>query len=318
MRILAEYCLPLVRVGGLFVAAKGHDPQMEVKNAEKAIQILGASIRQLCPVESHSPYGQRTAIVCLKTSPTPKKYPRDPANLVIVKALKLEKPMDGLNSVKHEPFMPDQRRTSALALKCGRPSIRHCTALARARLHPSSVLDHFPSPTNSSFPAKSPKTSNKVDLSGKLEFDGLAGDGKWSGKLLESAGVETRPRRWRTEGRPLSNGSVYIYIHRPDQRRISLKVRMSLRTVSTSMRLHPSSIPDHFSSPTRRGWKVIGDAAGVRWGGGAPSPAPYGGERRDVRKLVKVWTSLLLQRSNADDFPSLVGRTREASRTTLP
>ncbi|KAF8399336.1 hypothetical protein HHK36_015201 [Tetracentron sinense] len=27
MRILAEYCLPLVRVGGLFVAAKGHDPQ---------------------------------------------------------------------------------------------------------------------------------------------------------------------------------------------------------------------------------------------------------------------------------------------------
>ncbi|KAG7954676.1 hypothetical protein I3843_11G031000 [Carya illinoinensis] len=28
MRILAEYCLPLVRVGGLFVAAKGHDPQV--------------------------------------------------------------------------------------------------------------------------------------------------------------------------------------------------------------------------------------------------------------------------------------------------
>ncbi|KAK1556600.1 hypothetical protein Q3G72_008522 [Acer saccharum] len=27
MRILAEYCLPLVRVGGLFVAAKGNDPQ---------------------------------------------------------------------------------------------------------------------------------------------------------------------------------------------------------------------------------------------------------------------------------------------------
>ncbi|PQQ08437.1 ribosomal RNA small subunit methyltransferase G-like [Prunus yedoensis var. nudiflora] len=78
MRVLAEYCLPLVCVGGLFVAAKGHDPEVEVRNAEKAIQILGASVLQLCPVESHSPYGQRTAIVCLKTSPTPRKYPRDP------------------------------------------------------------------------------------------------------------------------------------------------------------------------------------------------------------------------------------------------
>ncbi|XP_050151479.1 uncharacterized protein LOC126626262 isoform X2 [Malus sylvestris] len=48
MRVLAEYCLPLVCVGGLFVAAKGHDPQEEVRNAEKAIQILGASVLQQC------------------------------------------------------------------------------------------------------------------------------------------------------------------------------------------------------------------------------------------------------------------------------
>lgn len=30
------------------------------------------------PVESHSPHGQRTAIVCLKTRSTPSMYPRDP------------------------------------------------------------------------------------------------------------------------------------------------------------------------------------------------------------------------------------------------
>ncbi|XP_059638785.1 uncharacterized protein LOC132281066 [Cornus florida] len=78
MRILAEYCLPLVRVGGLFVAAKGHDPQEEVRRAEKAIRLMGASVLQMCSVESHSPHGQRTAIVCLKGSSTPQKYPRDP------------------------------------------------------------------------------------------------------------------------------------------------------------------------------------------------------------------------------------------------
>ncbi|KAH7529160.1 hypothetical protein FEM48_Zijuj05G0155000 [Ziziphus jujuba var. spinosa] len=78
MRVLAEYCLPLVRVGGLFVAAKGHDPQEEVKNAERAIEMMGASLLQLCAVESHSPYGQRTAIVCFKARTTPGKYPRDP------------------------------------------------------------------------------------------------------------------------------------------------------------------------------------------------------------------------------------------------
>ncbi|KAK9278011.1 hypothetical protein L1049_027568 [Liquidambar formosana] len=50
----------------------------EVKNAERAIQLMGASVLQLCSVESHSPYGQRTAIVCLKGRSTPRKYPRDP------------------------------------------------------------------------------------------------------------------------------------------------------------------------------------------------------------------------------------------------
>lgn len=77
MRILAEYCLPLVRVGGLFIAAKGHNPQEEMRNSEKAIHMMGGSIVELCTVESHSPLGQRTAVICFKGHTTPKRYPRN-------------------------------------------------------------------------------------------------------------------------------------------------------------------------------------------------------------------------------------------------
>ncbi|KAL6188950.1 hypothetical protein ACLB2K_040340 [Fragaria x ananassa] len=53
---------------------------------------------------------------------------------------------------------------------------------------PSNVPDHFSSPAsppNSSFLAKSILFEVLGDLSGKLEFGGLAGEGKWSGTLLE-------------------------------------------------------------------------------------------------------------------------------------
>ncbi|KAJ4790059.1 Ribosomal RNA small subunit methyltransferase G [Rhynchospora pubera] len=78
LRILAEYCLPLVRVGGLFLAAKGNDPQEEIENAKKAVNLLGASILESWAVESHGPLGQRTAVICFKDRATPRKYPRLP------------------------------------------------------------------------------------------------------------------------------------------------------------------------------------------------------------------------------------------------
>ncbi|CAN6201946.1 unnamed protein product [Urochloa humidicola] len=78
LKVLAEYCLPLVRVGGLFIAAKGHDPHEEIKNAKSAVQKLGASMTELCNVESMGPHGQRTAVIYFKERATPRKYPRLP------------------------------------------------------------------------------------------------------------------------------------------------------------------------------------------------------------------------------------------------
>ncbi|KAL6205607.1 hypothetical protein ACLB2K_022864 [Fragaria x ananassa] len=46
---------------------------------------------------------------------------------------------------------------------------------------------------------------------------------------------------------------------------------------------------------THRGGKVVGDAAGVRSGGGAPSSAPDGKERRDIRTLRAMRTFALEQ-----------------------
>ncbi|KAG0482516.1 hypothetical protein HPP92_010600 [Vanilla planifolia] len=49
----------------------------EIRNAERAVQLMGGSILELCSVESHSPLGQRTAVICFKGKATPKKYPRN-------------------------------------------------------------------------------------------------------------------------------------------------------------------------------------------------------------------------------------------------
>ncbi len=46
LSVLAEYCLPLVSVGGKFVAYKGSDAEIEVKEAETAIEKLGGKFER--------------------------------------------------------------------------------------------------------------------------------------------------------------------------------------------------------------------------------------------------------------------------------
>uniref|UniRef100_J3MCT8 Ribosomal RNA small subunit methyltransferase G n=1 Tax=Oryza brachyantha TaxID=4533 RepID=J3MCT8_ORYBR len=60
------------------LAAKGHNPHEEIKGAKSAVHKLGASMLEVCDVESVGPHGQRTAVVYLKERITPKKYPRHP------------------------------------------------------------------------------------------------------------------------------------------------------------------------------------------------------------------------------------------------
>jgi len=78
MPTLAEYLLPLTRVGGAMLAQKGEDAAAEVHGADKAIGTLGGEVRQLVPVELRGLAETRYLVVVDKVAPSPQKYPRRP------------------------------------------------------------------------------------------------------------------------------------------------------------------------------------------------------------------------------------------------
>lgn len=71
---LAEYCMPLIRKGGSFIAWKGSVD--EVENARHALTLLGGGKTQSIGYELPSGYGARTLVVTKKQQNTPEKYPR--------------------------------------------------------------------------------------------------------------------------------------------------------------------------------------------------------------------------------------------------
>jgi 16S rRNA (guanine527-N7)-methyltransferase len=75
LNILAEYCLPLVKVGGLFIAMKGSSGKEELDNAQKAIATLGGEVVKFAEFEL-SNGDKRSIVVVRKISQTPTKYPR--------------------------------------------------------------------------------------------------------------------------------------------------------------------------------------------------------------------------------------------------
>lgn len=72
--VLYEYCLPYVRVGGIFAALKG--PNEDISAGENALKLLGGRLEK---VENYElPCGdKRVLAVVRKIEETPKKYPRN-------------------------------------------------------------------------------------------------------------------------------------------------------------------------------------------------------------------------------------------------
>lgn len=74
--MLAELCMPLVKVGGVFIAMKSKDYEEELKEAKKAIETLGGKVLEIKHFDLPYSYGERNIIIVKKVKECPKKYPR--------------------------------------------------------------------------------------------------------------------------------------------------------------------------------------------------------------------------------------------------
>ena len=73
LNTLCEYCLPFVKVGGVFVAYKG-DAAEEIKEAQNAVKVLGGRLEECSAFELNGE--KRCLVVIRKEASTPAKYPR--------------------------------------------------------------------------------------------------------------------------------------------------------------------------------------------------------------------------------------------------
>lgn len=86
--VLTELCLPLVKVGGKFVALKAQKAEEELGKAQYAIQTLGGKLEADFETTLPEDNEQRHTIVIAKQKTSPKKYPRKagtPAKLPLLK-----------------------------------------------------------------------------------------------------------------------------------------------------------------------------------------------------------------------------------------
>lgn len=73
---LSEYCLPYVKVNGLFVPYKSGEIDEELKSSEKAVSILGGKVEEVVKFQLPGTDIGRSFVKIHKIKETKKKYPR--------------------------------------------------------------------------------------------------------------------------------------------------------------------------------------------------------------------------------------------------
>jgi 16S rRNA (guanine527-N7)-methyltransferase len=76
MSTLSEYCIPFVRVDGLFIPYKSEKISEEMETAQHALSVLGGKV--VNQIDYHLPHSDyyRNLVLIKKEKDTPKKYPR--------------------------------------------------------------------------------------------------------------------------------------------------------------------------------------------------------------------------------------------------
>ena len=76
LNVLTEYCLPYVKVGGMFLTYKGGDASEELEEASNAINILGGVVSDVFTYTIPQTDITHSIIAIEKVAPTPEQYPR--------------------------------------------------------------------------------------------------------------------------------------------------------------------------------------------------------------------------------------------------
>ncbi len=76
LNLLAELCLPFVKVGGVFLAMKGPGAAEELEEAAHAIEVLGGGEAEILPYNVPSTTNAHNVVRIRKIKETPAKYPR--------------------------------------------------------------------------------------------------------------------------------------------------------------------------------------------------------------------------------------------------
>lgn len=76
LSVLSEYCIPYVKMGGIFIAYKSGNMQEELKQSEIAVKVLGGSIENVEKFNLPQSEIERSLILIRKRKSTEKKYPR--------------------------------------------------------------------------------------------------------------------------------------------------------------------------------------------------------------------------------------------------